>query len=93
MATSTEDVDVSPGANWVELAGSDSDAVSGFITVFSDYPVLYRQGDPTPPDSTVVTGHWLEPASDAVEFDLLAGERAYARAPKYDTTVIVTLDG
>lgn len=93
MATSTEDFDVPPDENWITIAGSDSAEVSGFITVFSDYPVLYRQGTSTPPSSSVTTGHWLQPASDAVEFDLLAGERAYARSLKYDTTLIVTLDG
>ncbi|MEE9223043.1 MAG: hypothetical protein V3V40_06260 [Nitrosomonadaceae bacterium] len=88
----TADFSVPPDENWVEIAGNDNAEVSGFITVFTQSPVLYRQATSLPSES-VKTGHWLEPASDAVEFDLLAGERAYARSLEFDGTLIVTVDG
>lgn len=92
MATTTTDVSVPVDEIWVEIAGDAGNAQSGFITVFTGSAVLYRQGT-TPPDASVKTGHWLEPASDAVEFDLLAGEKAYGRSLEFDATFIVTLDG
>lgn len=92
MATSTTDLSVPIASAWVEIAGDDNSEVSGFLTVFTESPVLYRQGT-SPPDASIKTGHWLEPASDAVQFGLLAGERAYGRALKFDSTLIVTLDG
>lgn len=92
MATTTTDVSVPTASDWVEIAGNPGAEQSGFITVFTQYPVLYRQGS-TAPSSSVKTGHWLEPASDAVGFNLLAGENAYGRSLKFDSTLIVTLDG
>ncbi len=92
MATTTTDVSVPVDEIWVEIAGDANNEQSGFITVFTGSPVLYRQGT-TPPALAVTTGHWLQPASDAVEFDLLAGEKAYGRSIEFDGTLIVTLDG
>ena len=92
MTTSTTDVFVPVDEIWVQIAGDDNAEQSGFITVFTGAPVLYRQGT-SPPGLAVTTGHWLQPASDAVEFDLLAGEKAYGRSIEFDGTLIVTLDG
>ncbi len=89
----TADFDVPTSSDWVEIAGNDNAEVSGFITVFTQSPVLYRQATSGAPSASVATGHWLEPASDAVDFDLLAGERAYARSLQFDGTLIVTVDG
>lgn len=90
MATTTTDITIDPDS-WTELAGGAS-ATSGFFTVFGDSAIIYRQGTVAPDDS-VTTGHWLEPASDAVRFDLLATEKAYARSRVVPANIIITLDG
>ena len=91
MATSTTDIEITD-SDWTEIAGSPSEIVNGYFTLFGSSPIIFRQGT-SAPDSTVLTGHWLEPASDFVRFQLLSGEMAYARAHHPVATIIVTLDG
>ena len=91
MATSTTDVPIVDSV-WTEIAGSPSAAVSGFVTLFGDSPVIFRQGTALPAN-TVNTGHRLQPASDFFRFEILANEMVYARAEHPEATLIVTLDG
>jgi len=90
MTTTTTDIPINPDT-WTQIAGAAA-TVTGFFTVFGDSAVMYRQGTSVPATS-VETGHWLEPASDAVRFDLMASERAYARSKGFAATIIMTLDG
>lgn len=91
MATTTTDISIN-NASWTEIAGEAGSAVSGFFSLSGDSAVIFRQGT-SAPANTVVTGHWLEPASDSINFSLLSGEKAYALAKEPISTIIITLDG
>lgn len=91
MATSTTDVPIID-TDWTEIAGSPGAGVSGFVTLFGDSPVIFRQGTALPAN-TVNTGHRLLSASDFFRFQVLAGEMVYARSDHPEATLIVTLDG
>ncbi len=71
---------------WTDISQGDA---SGFFTNRSDSTVLYRQSD-TAPSASETDGHRLNPAADAVNFNVTAPERIYARSVAITAQVIVT---
>jgi len=76
-------------AGWTDISqGNDA----GFMTVFGDKDILYRQGD-TQPATSELQGHRLSAASDFVNFTVIAPERVYGRANSPQSLVVVTIKG
>ncbi len=86
MADTTE-IDIDNDA-WTDISGGST---SGFFTNFGDNVVLFREA-PTaaPPAEGETRGHRLNPASDAVAYEMASGQGVFARSVAPKALIIVT---